>query len=79
MASSDPQEELKKLKKELKILRSIARHTICKKGCGLVEIVKYNNDLTCGTCGEELEPDMSAEHIKYLKEKLKNAKEEYDE
>lgn len=36
-------------------LIELLKYTICKKGCGEVEIVKYYNSLICVCCGEELE------------------------
>jgi hypothetical protein len=59
------------LNEAVKDMRTVLTTWICHKGCGVVQLELNGNDLTCGTCGEELEDMMTIQFIKEAKKELR--------
>lgn len=59
----------RELKIEIEALRKIVNTAICKKGCGEVEF-GFEGYLSCASCGEEMENQITNAHWKYLKHKI---------
>lgn len=49
-----------------KELEDILKHTVCKKGCGEVEIENYGGGPICSYCGEELDYQLTDAHKNWV-------------